>query len=233
MFSARINPLEDNVRLDRGPRHPVVLIAQTATNDGLFAIERVQEGIYAICRLAIWVTLDTFDRLQITPTNIARRQKRQFQEHPRLWENSWWSTAAIDLKPASEFNLSEYSNFEKTRAVRLCLQKPEQISTTIPAQVTQEPPPVDIQGQIGNSLDDTLQEAAKDPEKVLNMVRTQYQDALYASKVRLSIINISLTTDSSLSRLWHTLRKGPCLELELFSMSMMAQPTTTRISRLS
>lgn len=192
MFSAHIDLLEDIVRQDRGSSPPVVLIAQSAIDDGLFAIELVQEGIYAMCRLAKWVALDALERLQITSMEIARWQKRQSQELPRLWKNSWWSAAAIDLKPAIGYDLSGDCDPKKIRGVRLCLQKPEQRSTS-PAQVTHEIHQVDMQRQIGNTLDDTVQEAAKDPEEVLKTVRTQYQDALYASKVRLQFYSKSVS----------------------------------------
>lgn len=192
LFSAYIDLLEDMVRQDRGSSPPVVLIAQSAIDDGLFAIELVQEGIYAMCRLARWATLDTLERLQITSMETARRQKRQSQEQPRLRGNSWWSAAAIDLKPAIGYDPSGDYDFKKIRGVRLCLQKPEQRSTS-PAQATHEMPPVDMQRQVGNTLDDTLQEAAKDPEEVLKTVRTQYQDALYASKVGLPFYSKSVS----------------------------------------
>lgn len=170
----------------------MVLIAQSAIDDGLLAIELVQEGIYAMCRMAKWVTLDALERLQMTSMETARQQRRQSQEQLRLRENSWWSAAAIDLKPAIGYDSNGDYDLRNDRGVRLCLQKPEQKSSS-PAKVTHETPPVDMERQIGNTLDDTLQEAAKDPEEVLKTVRTQYQDALYASKVRLPFYSKSVS----------------------------------------
>ena len=165
----------------------MVLIAESAIDDGLFAIERVQEGIYAMCRLGKWVTVHAIEQLHIIPVDIAKPQKRQCHKQPQVRQNSWWSAATVDFKSPSKD-----PGFEKTREVRLCLGKPQQCSNT-PAQDTQETPPSIMQDQAESSVRDTLQEAAQDPEEVLKMVRAQYQDALYTSKVRLPLIQISVS----------------------------------------
>ena len=196
LFSAHIELLEDIVLEDRWPGQPTVLIAESAINDGLFAIERVQEGIYAMCRLGKWVTVNAIEQLHIIPVDTANLQKRQCHKQPRIRQNSWWSAAAIDFKSLSRYDPSKDAGFEKTREVRLCLQKPQQFSNT-PAQDTQEILPSIMQGQaegsIRNTLQEAAQEAAQDPEEVLKMVRAQYQDALYTSKVRLPLIQISVS----------------------------------------
>ena len=192
LFSAHIELLEDIVLDNRWPGQPTVVIAESAINDGLFAIERVQEGIYAMCRLRKWVTVNAIEQLHIIPVDIANTQKRQCHKQPLIRQNSWWSAAAIDFKSASRYDQSKDPGFEKTREVRLCLQKPQQCSNT-PAQDIQEIPPSITQGQAESSVRDTLQEAAQDPEEVLNMVRAQYQDALYTSKARLPLIQISVS----------------------------------------
>ena len=177
---------------DRWPGQPTVLIAESAINDGLFAIERVQEGIYAMCRLGNWVTVNAIEQLHIIPVDIANPQKRQCHKQPRIRQNSWWSAAVVDFKTPSKYDPSKDPGFKQTREVRLCLHKPQQCSNT-PAQDTQEIPPSIMQGQAESSVRDTLQEAAQDPEEVLKMVRAQYQDALYTSKVRLPLVQISVS----------------------------------------
>ena len=184
LFSGHIGALEQIVPGDRWSSQPMVLIAQLAIDDGLFAIERAQEGVYAMCRLGHWVNQNMLERLQVIPVDIARPQKRQLQEQPRLQEYSWWSTAAIGLRRESKCDPGKDSGFEKTRGVRLCLQMPQQ-KPTAPAQVDQEIAPSIVRGHIENSMEGMVEEIAHDPEEVLRTVRTQYQEALYASKVSL------------------------------------------------
>ena len=167
----------------------MVLIAESAIKDELFAIERVQEGIYAMCRLGKWVTVNAIEQLHIKPVDTAKPQKRQGHMQPRIWQNSWWSAAAIESKSPTRYDPSKDPGFEKTREVRLCLQKPQQCPNTS-AQDTQEIPPSITQGQAESSVRDKSQEAAQDPKEVLNMVRAQYQEALYTSKVRLPLVQI-------------------------------------------
>ena len=169
----------------------MVLIAESAIKDELFAIERVQEGIYAMCRLGKWVTVNAIEQLHIIPVDIADPQKRRGHKQPRIGQNSWWSAAAIDFKSPTRYDTSKDPGFEKTREIRLCLKKPQQCPNT-PAQDTQEIPPSIMQGQAESSVRDTSQEAAQGPQEVLNMVRAQYQEALYTSKVRLPLVQKSV-----------------------------------------
>ena len=182
LFSGYIGYLEKIVREDLRSSQPTVLIAQSALDDGLFAIERAEEGIYAMCRLGHWVDKNMLERLLVVPVDVARPQKRQSQEQPRLHGNSWWSIAAIGFMRESNCDPGKNSGVGKTRGVRLCLQMPQQ-KLTAPAQVNQEIEASIMQSQVDVSLESMVEEVAQDPEEILRTVRTQYQEALYASKV--------------------------------------------------
>ncbi len=189
LFSAHIQILERYVDEDRWSTPPTVLIAQSAADDGLFAVERVREGIYAMCRLGTWVTVNMLERLQIAPMDVVRPLKRQVPEQPRLWGDNWWSTATVDFGSEGRYGLSSDLSFEKTQGVRMSLQMPHQKSTT-PVQTTLEIPSAVLQGQINNALYNMEKEVVQDPEEVLNMVRAQYQDFLYTSKVSLLSLEV-------------------------------------------
>ena len=228
-FSAHIKALEQIVHQDRRSSQPTVLIAHSTIDDGLFAIERIQEGIYALCRLRNWVTVDSLEPLQIVPMDVARPQKRQYPEQPRLQADNWWSTATVQNRRVDRRGSSKDMGFEKTGAVQLCLQVPHQRSTT-PTQITQEVSQSISQDQIEDVVNVLMEDGSQDPMAVLKMVQAQYQESLYTSKVSLLYCtNISLTANVFPSRHWHILRKDPCLELELFLMSTMALLTTIRI----
>lgn len=163
----------------------MVLIAQSAINDALFAIEHVEERIYAMCRLGKWVTVKTLQQLHNVPIDIVRPQKRQPQEQPGLPGDKWWSTAAIDFNPENRYDQGKESGVEDTRAVRLCLQ-PAQQKPAVLAQITQEISQPVLQDQTENIMTDVVEAAAQDPEEVFKMIRFQYQEALYTSKVGIS-----------------------------------------------
>ena len=160
----------------------MVMIAQSAINDRLFAIEHVEERIYAMCRLGSWVTVKMLQQLHDVPIDIVHPRKRQPQEQPGLPGDKWWSTAAIDFNPESRYDQGKESGVEDTRAVGLCLQ-PAQQKSAAPAQITQEISQPVLQDQIENIMTDVVEAAAQDPEEVFKMIRVQYQEALYTSKV--------------------------------------------------
>ena len=229
MFSAHIEILEESLLEERWSNQPTVLIAQSAVEDDLYAVERVQEGIYAICRLGNWVSVKMLERMQTIPIDSVRLQKRQHKEQPGLPGDKWWSTAAIGFRPEERYDQDEKRAVEKTRGLRLYLQRPQK-KPTILAQITQEISQPVLEDQTGNLLTDLVEEAVQDPEEVLKLVRVQYQEALYASKVRhSSCTNIGHITDRIFSRRWHTLQKGHCPEYERLFIPPMALPTVSRI----
>ena len=182
MFSAHIEVLEGSVHEDRWLNQPTALIAQSAIDDALYAVERVQRGIYAMCRLGDWVTVNTLERIQTVPRDIVRQPKRRRQEQPELPQHEWWSTAAIGSRPENRYDQGKKLGVDKTRGVRLCLQRPPQ-KPIIPIQIVQDISLPALQDQTGKVMTDMVAKVAQDPEEVLKMVRDQYQEALYASKV--------------------------------------------------
>ena len=183
LFSARIGVLEETMHEDRGSNQATVLIAQSAADDRLFAIERVQEGVYAMCRLGTWVGVNMLEQLQTVSINPARPQKRQRREQLGLPGDDWWNTAAADFWSKDRDGQCKNSGVEKTRGVRLCLQMAQKESTTL-AQTTQETSQPVLQDQSEKLVTEMVAEAVQDPEEVFRMIRVQYQEALYASKVR-------------------------------------------------
>ena len=183
LFSARIGALEETVHEDRGSNQATVLIAQSAAYDRLFAVERVQEGVYAMCRLGTWVGVNMLEQLQTVSVDTARSQKRQRWEQLGLPGDEWWNTAAADFWSKDRDGQGKDSGVEKARGVRLCLQMAQKEPTT-PAQTTQEISQPVLQDQTEKVVTDMVVEAVQDPEEVFKMIRVQYQEALYASKVK-------------------------------------------------
>ena len=189
LFSADIEVFEKVVREDQPPSQPTILIAQSAIDDNVFAIERVRTGVYAICRLAHWVGLDMLERLRPVSIQVERPENRRRQEHPGLQGDKWWTMAAIESAPDTRDDQSGTSGIEKICGVRLCLQTARQKSHALD-QVTQEATLPISQDQTGNELTELVEEVTQTPEEVFKLVRAQYQEALYASKVRRLLIRL-------------------------------------------
>ena len=221
LFSARIENLEDDQRDSRLSNQPVVLVAQSAADDRLYAVEKVQDGIYALCRLGLWVTSRMLRDLQSGATNCYLGHRSRFEErHPNLIDK-WWQGAAIGSEPKVSHPVS---SIQKAPRIRLCLHKPvhntcppmllagQEQSTKLPEEVAYSP---------GGVIEDTTQE----PEEMLAMIRSQYQESLYASKVSFCHCTILCFFTNFHQRLhWHTLRRDLYLELVRFSNPRMALP---------
>ena len=157
----------------------MLLIAQSATGDRLYAVERVQDGIYALCRLGLWVTSGLLKGLRTETTSCSLGQIARIKEQPRSPTDKWWRGAAIEPEPKVLYHVS---SAQKAPRIQLCLQKP--VHNTCPpmpliGQKQSNKSPEDRGSSLGGMIEETTQE----PEEMLAMIRSQYQESLYASKV--------------------------------------------------
>ena len=180
---------EKNMCEDQPPSLPTILIAQSAIDDNVFAIERVRKGVYAICRLAHWVGLDMLERLRPVSIKIERPENRRRQEHSGLLGDEWWKMAAIESASNITDDQSGTLGIEAICGVRLCLQPARQKSHALDQIIQGTTLPIP-QDQTGNELTEMVKEVAQNSEEVFKWVRAQYQEALYASKVRRLLVRL-------------------------------------------
>ena len=188
----------------------MVLIAQSAADDRLYAVERVQEGIYALCRLELWVTTGLLKGLQAEATSCSLGQRARIKERPRSPTDKWWRGAAIEPEPRVPYH---ESSAQKASRVRLCLQKPVH-NTCPPMPLIGEKQSNKPPGEAGSSLGGMMEDTTQEPEEMLAMIRSQYQDFLYASKVSFCYYTISHIATNFIQRPhWHTLPRDLYPEL--------------------
>jgi len=226
LFSARIEVLESKHREDRQAQ-PMVLIAQSTGDGRLQAIERVQGGIYALCRLGSGVTLRALERLPALGWDSSALRERPHVKQDEQPDRRWWRAAMIESEHRTIAGLSTSSLNGKTPNVRLCLRSPVQkgVPQRMAAreEVSALPKPIPIE----TTLATMVEEASKGPAEVLNMIKSQYLEALYASKVGLFYLALlDVSTNYVSRRRWHTSRKDHSLELELLFMAVTHLPTT-------
>ncbi len=204
----------------------MVLIAQSAVDDRLYAVERVQDGIYAICRLGVWVTSGILQGLQTGATSCYLGQRARIKEQLRIPTDKWWRDMAIELEPKVHYHVS---SAQKAPSIRLCLQKP----------VHKTCPPMLSVGQnqsnkspeeAGCSLSGIREETTQEPEKMLALIRSQYQESLYASKVSFCHYTILRFITNFIRRPhWHTLPRDLYPELVRLFNPRMALTVTNVI----
>ena len=225
LFAAGVEILED---VEKEDQHPKVLIAGSAVDGRLHAIERVQIGLYALCKLCVWVDLHALEGLNALLVKHGPQKRKAVHGQSTMSQGEWWRPAATSLDIVYKTNDGSISAITKPLGARLCLQRPVQDdrspSPAIPEVIRPTTPkPVE------NLLDGSMEQPPRDPEDIYSMIRLQYQEALYASKVRLSCyLSPTHVADYSIRHLWHTLQKDRCLGLEQPSIHIVLLPTATR-----
>ncbi|KAL8854590.1 MAG: hypothetical protein Q9221_000625 [Calogaya cf. arnoldii] len=191
LFSAWITILETAHQEDQANALPLVLITESS-GESLYAIERVQNGVYAQCKLAAWIGLKHLEALQELNKCDATSPKRAYLGRTDQW---WQGITSHKRREGSPSIVQPHtSSYYKTRCD---LRKPAYIATEpthplkeVPSAEPIEPPTVVIKG--GNSpasqeqLPSSWEHRSQDPDDLLKSVRTQYKELLYQSKASLA-----------------------------------------------
>lgn len=188
LFSASIDVLEqyhqgksdETQRL--GIQVPRVLIARHGAKQTLYAMERVQERVYSLCKLAMRLkekdVADLWD-----PGNLQAYPTFPKVESRDILSDAWWKHAVVDTQPAEKPT-------ERARLSMLCPQLPlataelrtEPASAEAPAitEAQSQTAPLDIQMDSMETL------VLPTPQEKLHAFVDQYLDALYVSNTSLA-----------------------------------------------
>lgn len=201
LFSARIAALESGLPEARHSCQTPVLIACSDFNDSFYAVEAVQSGIYALCRLGNWVTHQDIQRLRAMSLENMLPRGNITHEQVNVSSNNWWRSAAVFASHSRRDYEEQKRKCAKIENFRLCLKTP---AIKIPQldSVTPKILPEAAQEQVPFTLDDMQesvpQDTPQEPNEVLDMIKAQYQEALYVSKVKdFSCPNYITDTDNT------------------------------------
>lgn len=163
----------------------IVLIAKLETERSLYAVERVGLRTYAICKLGIWVNIEDLRAAALVTRNDSRLagQDHGFPERG----TGWWKPATLE-EDRAETQRAKRSRLVKSDEV-LLLMKQSQCKG--PKNLPIAPSPVLSPSQVVPNLE--LARAADVPshpplvgptaQETLEIIRTQYLEALHLSKV--------------------------------------------------
>ena len=186
LFRARLHILENTAEGNSCDQR--ILIAEhCAVKASLYAIERVDAGLYTLCPLNGCATVKTLMQLQAEAAGILSTKQRCCL-HINPQDSGWWRDLAI--KDRIKIQVDAYEMGVKfPRNVRLCLQNQSPAETLsvanraeLPAGTSHEPAPVITER---SSHEDSRGLPMQTPADVFAMLSTQYQEALYFSKVKL------------------------------------------------
>jgi len=166
-------------------QEPTVLIAEQDGDQRLYAVESVRQGIYALCRLGDWVSLEDFGKPPTKAKKISHGDYATAAAH----DSQWWRKAALDIKSS----MREEERTTETQGIRLAMKPPPSRTTsTIFADgaeasagtsYSQAIKAETVRVAAENVGDEPPQPTETDPVDVYGMIRTQYLELLYIKKV--------------------------------------------------
>ncbi|KAF2761858.1 hypothetical protein EJ05DRAFT_482681 [Pseudovirgaria hyperparasitica] len=163
-----------------------LLVARLDSDKRLYAVENVQDNVYALCKLADWLTTERV--LQFAATE--GREKILLQ-HPSLravsQDEKWWKPAILDG------GQSEQPRKADTQAPRLFMchdilgtlpeTKPAQVPNAIQQNTTKADRP-----DTTEHIEVEQEPTAPSPEKAFEGFVLQYLEALYLSRTSLAYL---------------------------------------------
>ena len=213
-FKGRIPVLETCEPGSLENKERQILVSQDGRRR-LWVIERVGKCIYLMWKLNDWVTLGDFDR---KPSKASRACPHVSTES-NTGNKSWWNIAAVDIDLRYGKGFVNERESVKASILRLSM-KPSH--TRLASGDFSDEPPVAQQsdnlqppacvtfGSDGQEYKDAHPDIQ--PEDVFAMVRAQYMEALYMSKVATWHERLLFMMLMQRRRPWPTLRRVPYLE---------------------
>lgn len=186
LFSAHIRALEDDE-----PGHPyraLVMVAELETEGSLYVVERVRCGLYALCRLGGWVNIE-----ELRPAALAfKKHAAPVMHRPLnvLGQAIWWECAAIDPLDADGDLRAKRLKANSSGSIRLKMRSSVPQTSPEPSRCGRAAVSLQLEPPTPGSCERTCG-VEMSAQESLDTLRCQYLEALYLSKVRISISQCS------------------------------------------
>ena len=176
-----------------------MLVARLDSNGCLYAIERVQQGLYAWCKLGSWVTLE---QLQEVASFVLEEACDRGCHSRSINDFTKWDSAKLGSSVAQRLSSVKRRQLDMDHPLRSSVN---QVISEAKVDTLQEPEQQQQQPSFKQATDPRAQLPAQcpmgevvvteaDPRETYSMVQTQYLESLYLSKVSADISIISRST---------------------------------------
>lgn len=183
-----------------------VMIVEDVDGSGLYAVSLARKNYYILVKLRSWVTLENFQRV----LRVSQGPMDKYRRNEHVVGNVWWRAAAVDLGTQGH---PGYQRVPGTKRIRLSMRPPSPcLATThgvegptppqhnpesydrasestsnmagdLSFQSTNHRPQVD-ESKATQVSEDSNQDYASSIQSIQHLIRTQYQESLYISKVK-------------------------------------------------
>jgi len=131
------------------------------------------------------VAIDMLERLRDSMTHQSVRVEAEGQNNVVLEEDEWWRPAAVKKELGLQIS--------RTDALELAQKYKLRFDVNFAPRKKRSPSPAcrpmrdeEVQEPTEPILAGVVEENFQGPEKLLDLIKSQYQEALYVSKVRLA-----------------------------------------------
>ena len=196
-----------------------VMIVEDVDGSGLYTVSMATKNLYALVKLGSWVTLEDLRGLLET----SQRPVTKYRRNEHVEENLWWRAAAIDLGTRGQ---SCYNRVPGAKRIQLSMKPPFPGAAMVYGEEESAPPlnlpesydltlerasklagdpslrNIDQGSQATEinttqALGDCNQDYTSSIESIQHLIRAQYKESLYISKVSLSITLVVWSTDTT------------------------------------
>ena len=182
LFCGKIESLIRNSIGQQDNAESQILVAED--DHGLYAIEKVAEGLYTLSGFSHRVKIDGLSKL---PPTSGRALKRRKDGHPMGAQ--WWKAVAVSLSEDEEVDLCTSQAYKDYSGFRIPMQPPGwSVANGLAGDSLQQPSARDAGAATIEENPFVFVEAGAPNqdlclEELKNNIRAQYQESLYLSKV--------------------------------------------------
>ena len=174
-------------QLDNG--QATLLIAEAKTKEqGLYAIEEVNNGLYALCRLGENIKLEDFSKIAQHGQQPRTHNTELVRDRTLIDDNKWWTSDCTPTLSNKRRKLTEDIRLRVQLKAPRCLTEssPHQVENApLDQEIDKEPKPPDLGSTNAASRLDADHSTITSDE-IFATIRAQYRQALYFSKTSLA-----------------------------------------------
>lgn len=176
----------------------MVLLSRLDADQSLYVVERVSRGIYALCKLSPFAGLSAL-KAAASSTSVLDGSVKRASSGVGQVGDAWWKAAVSDCALPEVDGPTKRRRLEALNYVHVSMKRPRNSQfygacselparDILPSQIRSEPASPAAQPTLDVPPEDCpavpVEIAEPDPRQAMEMVRNQYLEALYISKVR-------------------------------------------------
>ncbi|KAI9894219.1 MAG: hypothetical protein M1814_004073 [Vezdaea aestivalis] len=202
LFNGTINAFDASLCPFGHPASPLVLIAKLVGSKSLYAIEKVEQQVHAVCKLGAWVKLEGLKEKALAMADKLRVSPETYEDcssHQDCPVDSELSAHDLNGPTFKERERHKQRRIERTQSIQMLMsKKPNPVELPTPPSSDQVEPleapsvhPGVIEPLMEIPNDQTCPDLSSptlelSPEAAADSLLTQYLDSLYLNEVSLA-----------------------------------------------